>query len=381
MGFYIRAMPLKKSKPKWKVQYVSYSKKDFNHSKSTKKEWDIQNDRWRPLGFLNSMSINEAKARAKQLNALDQIRKQEERIQKLKMEEFKLHIENDAFLPKEFVYEFEKRFIRYRDSETENGKRHMTRAHVVWRAAQRMIVHLKIDPMEWFERRYEVYDYFYQKRFSLSYTKKILSIANLWGYFICKKLGKAYLPIDKPRGYERQRIVDNYYTYKRSKKSTPLSPEKLNSVKEKLCIENFNWLYLSIWLGLRPKEIDNSLDDNLWRIEKLPTGLKVLWVYQTKLVAIPKNERWKGIPIIHEEQKFALRILKSKNYKRPHHQKIQEVLGRPFRLYGGRKGFVDLMLKRGHSLEAISQWMGHSTISRTWRDYKNRLDIEFSVPG
>jgi integrase len=244
-----------------------------------------------------------------------------------------------------------------------------------------MIVHLKIDPMEWFERRYEVYDYFYQQSFSISYVKKILSIANLWGYYICKKLGKPFLPIKNPRGYERQRIVDNFFDQNKSKKSKPLKPEKLNSVIGKFSNENFNWLYLSIWFGLRPKEIDNTKNDELWRIETLQTGLKVLWLYQTKLVAIPKEERWKGIPIIHDEQKFALKILESKNFKRPHHQKMKEILGQSFQLYGGRKGFVDLMLQRGHRLEAISQWMGHTTLGRTWRDYKDRRDIIFSLPA
>jgi hypothetical protein len=29
----------------------------------------------------------------------------------------------------------------------------------------------------------------------------------------------------------------------------------------------------------------------------------------------------------------------------------------------GRKGFTDLMLAKGHSLENISIWMGHSTLA------------------
>lgn len=381
MGFYVRALPNKKKEPKWKIQYVSYAKADCKKLKSTKKEWDLHKDRWRPLGFLPTMSLEQARSRAKQLNAINKIKKQEERVQKLKEEEVQLHISNNAFLPHEFVEEFERRFIRYRDSETKEGRRKVSRAHVIWRASQKMIVHLKIDPMEWFERRYEVYDYFYQQSFSISYCRKILNIANLWGYFICKKLGKPFLPIRPPKGYERQRIVDHYYDQNKSKKATPLKPEVLYSAREKLSQENFNWLYLSVWFGLRPKEIDNSLNEHLWRTETLATGIKVLWLYQTKLVAIPKEERWKGIPIIHEEQEFALRILESKKFKRPHHQKMQAVFGKSYRLYGGRKGFVDLMLQKGHQLEAISQWLGHSTLGRTWRDYKDRRDILFSLPA
>jgi hypothetical protein len=41
-------------------------------------------------------------------------------------------------------------------------------------------------------------------------------------------------------------------------------------------------------------------------------------------------------------------------------------------LYGGRKGFVDLMLSKEQTFENISVWMGHSTLDRTWRSYKQR---------
>lgn len=39
-------------------------------------------------------------------------------------------------------------------------------------------------------------------------------------------------------------------------------------------------------------------------------------------------------------------------------------------LYGGRKDFTDLMIAKGHTLENISIWMGHSSLDRTWRSYK-----------
>lgn len=108
MGFFVRALPNKKKDPKWKVQFVSYKKADCENQKSKKKEWDLHKDRWRPLGFLSNMTITEARARASQLNAQNRIKKQEERVQKIKEEEFQLHIDNKAFLPEEFVHEFEK---------------------------------------------------------------------------------------------------------------------------------------------------------------------------------------------------------------------------------------------------------------------------------
>jgi len=95
-------------------------------------------------------------------------------------------------------------------------------------------------------------------------------------------------------------------------------------------------------------------------------------VYQTKLIALPPDDRWKPIPILFEEQRFALRILESRNFRRPIVRTVHTYFGARVDLYGGRKGFSDLMLSKGHSIENISIWMGHSTLDRTWRSYKNR---------
>ena len=54
----------------WKVQYVSFKKSDTKDSvaKYPKKEWDIAKDRWLAIGFYKYMTLDEAKARASQLN-------------------------------------------------------------------------------------------------------------------------------------------------------------------------------------------------------------------------------------------------------------------------------------------------------------------------
>lgn len=145
--------------------------------------------------------------------------------------------------------------------------------------------------------------------------------------------------------------------------------------------EQFNWLFISVWLGLRPLEIDNLKDSKMWEVEELPTGTQVLWVFQTKLVALPPIDRWKPIPLIYDEQKFALKMIESKSFERPLMKTVRRYFGRGISLYGGRKGFTDLMLEKGNSLESISQWMGHSTISRTWRTYKDRRGVKFTIPA
>jgi integrase len=111
----------------------------------------------------------------------------------------------------------------------------------------------------------------------------------------------------------------------------------------------------------------------------LPTGTKILWVFQTKLIALPPADRWKPIPLVYDEQKFALRVIESQTFQKPLVKTVRKYCGPGIGFYGGRKGFTDLMLSKGHSLESISQRMGHSTIARTWRTYKDRRGVAFSL--
>lgn len=88
MGYFIRALPWKKSNPRWKVQFISYKKEDIKNSsaKKPKKEWDIKCSRWRSLGFHNLMTFAEAQVRARQLNSQRHSKEQEKRIQLRKLE-------------------------------------------------------------------------------------------------------------------------------------------------------------------------------------------------------------------------------------------------------------------------------------------------------
>ena len=134
----------------------------------------------------------------------------------------------------------------------------------------------------------------------------------------------------------------------------------------------FNWIYLTVWFGLRPKEVDSLHQDENWKIEELYNGRKVLWIFQTKVIALPEEDRWKPIPILYKEQEEGLEIIKTKQHKRPLIKTMRLHFGKNVHLYGGRKAFTDLMLSKGNTLENISILMGHSTINRTWQSYKNR---------
>lgn len=378
MSYYIKSLPTKKSEPKWKVQFISYKRMHFKQiknskSKKARKTWDISKDRWKGLGFYKYMTISEARVRARQLNKQEFLKEQEERLKKKQQKEKKQRDRFDSKLPVEFVLEFEKRFVRKSQLPPErryNSNRAMRR----WSATQKLIMAIDEEPSEWYYNIYEFYDYFSERKLSVRYVNEVLKFVNLWGFFISKKMGRPFMQIPTPRGYERRKIVEAFYSNPSHKKkvSKPITPEMLNKAKPKLKMEHYNWLYLSVWFGLRPKEIDNLHDLSMWKVEKLFNGRYVLWVYQTKVIALPEEDRWKPIPVLFREQEKAVKILKSDNFKRPIVKTIRTHLSQNVSLYGGRKGFTDLMLSKGHTLENISVWMGHSTIHRTWKSYKNR---------
>lgn len=101
MGYIIRPLPWKKSCPKWKVQFVSYKKDDAYNStaKKPKKEWDVEKSKWRSLGFHSLMTLDEAKTRAKQVNAQSFLKEQERRLQLRKIENEQNAKRYDSVLP------------------------------------------------------------------------------------------------------------------------------------------------------------------------------------------------------------------------------------------------------------------------------------------
>jgi hypothetical protein len=375
MGYYVRSLPQRLKGPKWKLQYVSYKYADIKHSaaRKPKKEWDVPRPRYRSLGFHDGMTIDDARVRARQLNTQLLIKRQEEKIKAIADAECKRRNRVQAVLPTEFVEEFELRFIRACDRHQDSSQR-IKRATTIWRAAQHMVAGIGIEASDWFLFQHEIYDYFATKQYSVRYVHAILRFANLWGFYICKKLAKPFLPIPIPRGFERQRLISSYYekANKVRRPSKPLDPAMLSRVVTRINRPNYNWLHLSVWFGLRPKEIDSLHDKKMWFVEVLGNGRAVLWVFQTKIIALPPEDRWKPIPILYPEQERALEILKKGNFKRPLTKTMRLHFGPGVDAYAGRKGFADLMLSRGQSFENISIWMWHSTISRTWRSYKNR---------
>ena len=378
MGYYVRVFNPKNKPLHWKLQFVSHKKIHAIHSaaKKPKKEWDVPKTRWFSLGFQPSMTTDQAKARAKQLNAKLHLKRREEQRLALDLKSKELQFQFNAAIPELYKQEFEQKYIYGRFNGPEWRKRFLRS----WRAVQKLLLEVQLDPADWYDEMFKFYDYFYEKQYSFSYIRRMLQLANLWGYFLSRKLGQSFVRVPMPRGKERERILEAYFNKQGRHvcESDPITPTQLEKVKQELNEPNYNWLYLSVWLGLRPREIDQLHDRSLFRLQRTGDQTALLWVYQTKLVSIPPRYRWKLIPIVFSGQIDVLRIIEGSNFKRPLNKTVRLHFGKFTTLYGGRKGFTDLMLDHQQQLENISQWMGHSTIERTWKNYKSRVVTHFS---
>lgn len=108
--------------------------------------------------------------------------------------------------------------------------------------------------------------------------KKILLVTNLWGNFLSRRLGQSFMRIPLPRGAEKIRLLDAYFKKcgRALRQSEPLTPKKLSDAKSHLKHEQYNWLYLSVWLGLRPQEVDQSKDVRLIRLQRDMSAKRIL---------------------------------------------------------------------------------------------------------
>lgn len=380
MGYYVRALKSKRKPGAWKLQFISYSKEHAQGSKAMKpkREWDVPKERWRALGFHSRMSLADARARQRELNLKLHNRRITERRGAAEMSRRDFAARTKAAFSDFHVAEFERRHLR-RPYVSPSHRRSLVSG---WTVVRKVILAVEPDPSCWLDSSTAFFDYFAERGWSLSYARRLIHLANLWGHFISRKLGRSFLPLPYPRGYERSRLYEAYHRKLggQSRASAPLTPERLEASRPRLKTAHYNWLYLAVWAGLRPQEIDQLRDPSRWMLKDLPDGRSVLWVYQTKIVARPQWERWKPIPLIFPEQTRIPGMISGGEFVRPTHKVIHACFGKGVGLYGGRKGFTDLMLGRQQPLEFIAQWMGHSSIERTWQSYKDRWRFHYFAP-
>lgn len=348
MGYRVKRLPYK-IRP-WKIQYRTWVG-------GVCKDRDIPDTEYSNIGVSSSLTFEQAKERCDSLNAQEHLKRVQEKrndiSKRIQIEELK----QSAFLPKSLVDRFE--------SGLESDK---TQSH--WRAAKRVICSLQIEPQDWSFYKDKFYKEFVKMGYGYSYCQKVLILLNKWGGFVSRERRSYFEPIPFPKYRDKEVIID---AHGQSYESKPLTPELLLSTESRFRVDNYNWLYLSLWLGLRPNEVDRLKEQGskyTWYLED-----NVIWVYQSKLVGISKDKRVKPIPLKYNEQSTCISIIESKNFKRPLGKTLQRHLGDGYTLYAGRKGFTDLMLSRGNGLEAVSQWLGHSSIETTWKVYKYKKKV------
>lgn len=369
MGYVIRALAQKKRF--WKVQHVTYVD-------GKQRIRDVPDTDYARLGFRSSMTISEAQSRRDQLNAQGHVLRWEDARQeinkKLQREEKVL----DAYLDRDDVREFEEKVL-FASESMGAIKRNKVDSH--WRKARRMLTQIKLEPQDWEFHSKRFYDVFRKEEQSPSYSQKVIAILNLWGKFHCRKYGKFFEPLKFPRGHEKEKISDAYYDkYQQGRVSDPITPSQLEAQRSAMLPEWYNWFYLSVWFGLRPIEVDSLKKPSgpkTWHAG-VKGGIPFLAIYQSKLTGVPRDKRTKVIPCIVPEQVRGLKIIETGDFKRPSHSRhIKKWFTEYTTLLGGRKGFEALMESLGQVLEDYTNWMGHQSIDRTWKNYKNKQKINF----
>lgn len=240
-----------------------------------------------------------------------------------------------------------------------------------WKVAQKIINKLQLLPQQYGKHTGKFAGEFKKRSISPDYCIKLIKVINHYGDFCCQHLDQYYRPIKLNR-FQIQQIRDQYSSAKSYRgPSKLLTPQQLESKKAQLSEENYRWLYISVWLGLRPSEINQIQHPELgYKIEEdKKRKVRFVHIYQSKLKSISSDKRWKFIPLLFKEQKLVESYL-ALPLKQPTNKTLTNLFGPSVRGYAGRKSFTDLMLEKGRQLEEISSWLGHTTIETTWKFYK-----------
>lgn len=334
---------------------------------------------YQALGFRLDMTLDEAKERAKQLN-------QQANLESKTTLAIARRVEADAaidkaYLPKSLTEAFEKEL---KDNYSDNPER-LANLLKQWSIVQKMISELELDPKSFHDERAKFFNYYKNKAWGTDYIKKLTRLVNLWGEFVSRKRDQSFRPLPPLSDSQKERIIDIREGKKGIKTAcNPLTWESLQSKRTSFEHESlskqWNWMFVALWFGLRPKEVDSLKNQKNWKVERnIQAKCDALLVYQSKLTSVPKHERWKPIPIYTKEQKEALKLIESGDFKRPLNKTLRRFFDGKIECYSPRKGFTDLMLGLGFQLEDVSIFLGHRDISMTWRHYKSKQT--FKLPS
>ncbi len=358
------------------------------YAKPNRVSWSLYEEKWvdqkrvqvkvptlayQKIGIDPTLSLEDARKRIKVINKEKKLDRHQAAQAARRVSLVGFH--DAIFFPEDLLKEFTER-VRERSA---GADAHKSKLQSHFKFIQEMILELKVLPKDYAEDAHKFYQYMIQKQCSVDYSKKLIQMLNMWGQFVAKTQGTFFQPAPTPPRKFRGTIAKA----QRSKigvrkESERLTLTMLTKMKSKLPIEQYNWLFVSLWLGLRPIETDQLSGVKL-DIQKNDAGILVLAVNQTKIETEDESESIKYIPILFEQQQTAISILKSGEIERPTPTMLKKVSGEKIDTYCARKGFVDLMQSLGQQIDHASIWMGHKDIKTTLKHYKNPLNVPFTL--
>lgn len=333
----------------------------------------VPREAWGQLGLSANMSIQDAQEVVRLLNKQGSAEKWA-RVRAISNHK-QLELISSAYLPERQCKAFQEHLTSTYDP---TGSRKLL-SH--WHAVQKLIAACELSPARFASDKQKVFNWMRKQTISLDYAKKLVRVLDLFGNWM---LPDAYRPVGRIPAIEAQRLRDAHLDADANQASEPLTPQDLIKLKEAgLPEKQLRWLECTIWFGLRPGEVDRLRHSKLGYKTEFDKALKILIlsIYQAKLVSVPREQRWKHIPVFLPEQVQLLKYIDAGGeLKRPLNKVLKRHLGRQVTCYGGRKGFIDLMLHHNQALEDVSAWLGHQSIEMSWRRYRNRARVNFKPP-
>lgn len=307
------------------------------------------------LGFRQSMNLEEARAHCRPIQSEKKLAIQAERRGKIEARLKQTRVQASAWLPDNIVHEFEADVLPY--------KAHPEKPHE-WALAKEIISSLNYPPSEWYFKPEPIFKPFELKGLGLDYIQRVLRLINIYGAYYSHKRKTSFYPIEMPSKNLKEKILRAFHSKGASRQVYALTNEALDAARPKLTNKNYNWLYLTVWLGLRPREVDQLIKSNTpkyWKIDTSDKRFTIIRVFQRKLQekGVEDAKCWKAIPLVEPEQEKCVEIIKSQEFKRPLLKTVHTHISDKISLRSGRRYFRTLMRLRGYSDNITWRWMGH----------------------
>nr|BFD65109.1 hypothetical protein HAGR004_01310 [Bdellovibrio sp. HAGR004] len=358
----------------------------------------VDQARYHDLGFSKTMTLEQARARVREVNKLDRQKKSEYRakIFSAKRAEWQKSIDKIYFPP-----EILESFLQDIKDTPKIKTKYLNRLVRCFEVVTEMIPkHVQAQPHQYNSSIKKIVNYFCKQKYSISYSSDIIMVMNMWAKHYAKHKGVYADLIEKMAPAYREAIKDAHDTKEESirKRALPITRDEIENMRSQISKLNHEemsycrWVVASWLFGLRPSELDRFVlgDQGEDRV-LLENGVKCINVKQTKTVNKSGfRHGYKKIPILSKEQEDALEEILTKPTRRPHPDWMDKKLrikdkkyrpqGHKFDCYSGRKGFIDLMLSPEYNqkLENISVYLGHSSVTTSYVHYKDKENLHYT---